>query len=346
MATSNLYVFGSSPLDTLLRTSLQLCGFVPSEVEGWKAEAAQFSLNLILSDWANRGDNLWLSQTLMHSIIPNQTTYLLPPQVTTIKELTAVQLQNAGSGTPISDFTQANFTWKGLDYGAGAQVAVSYAGIQPLFADHFTLDLQYAFDSPGFDPETETWTSAFAQPWTPSPQQVVPGQLTWMVPTAPVGARAWRFLNTSALGNFAASTISFSQQTNSLLLAALSENDYYSISRQNPQQQPTSPSSYYLDRQIQPTMNLWPVPNQTYTAFVYKAMTTPQDVGTLINQQQVPQRFLRALVYELAAELALQFAPPLFPMLNQQATMLHDRAAGEDRERVPLRITPNFMSYT
>ncbi len=344
MGTSNAYTFGSTPIDTLLQSALQLCGIVPSEVDGWKAQNALLSLNFILSDWANRGNNLWLSQTLMMAIIPNQQTYLLPTQVTYIKELQAVQLQSAGTGTLITGSDQTG-VWQAMDYGAGAQVSITYAGIQPPFGDSFVLDVQYSLDEPGWDVKTAVWKSAFAVPWTPSSQAVVPDQINWMVPTAPVGARAWRFFDTSGSENFLTSTISLSNPQNSILLQPFSENDYYSLGRLQ-SVQPSSPSSYYLDRQMQPTINLWPIPNNTYQAFVYKAMTTPQDVGVLINQQQVPQRFLRTLTYELAADLALQFAPDRYMTLSQQAQVLHDRAANEDRERVPLRIAPVFGRRT
>ncbi len=347
MATSNTYTFGSSSFDTLLKTSLQLCGITPGEVDGWKVQMAIQSANMILSDWANRGNNLWLSQTLMMPIIPSQQTYLLPQQVTYIKELQAVQLTqvtNSAGGAGAFIGSPINPTYIGRDYGAGAQVSITYASFTPFLTQTCSLDLQYSFTGNVIAPAATDWQSAYSQPWTSTPTQYQAGQTVYFVPTAPVGAKAWRFIDLSSNTDISTATVQFYNQSNSRLLVSLSENDFYSIPM--PQQQSTSVSSYYLDRQMQPTINLWPVPDDTYDAFVYKAMTTAQDAGALINQGQVPQRFLRTLTYEIAAELALQFAPDRFPVLSQLATELHDRAAIEDRERVPLRITPNFVSYT
>ncbi len=330
MATSNTYQFGDSSFDTLLRTVFQLCGILPSEVDGWKAQLALQSANLILSDWANRGNNLWLSQTLMMPIIPGQQTYLLPKQVTYVKELQAVQLQEV-TGTAIS-----GSAYKGVDFGTPSSITYasftsSVNGITPL-----ALDLKYTLSAVD--------RSAYSAPWTPSTVEYVKDLPVFFVPTAPITAESYKFVNTSGSVNISACDVTFYTQKNSRLLVSLSENDYYAIPQ--PNQQPSSISSYYLDRQIQPTINLWPVPDATYDAFVMKCMTTAQDAGSLVNQGQIPQRFLRAFTYELATELALQFALDKYQILRMEADKLFDRAANEDRERVPLRIMPNFMSYT
>lgn len=338
MATSNLYQFGSSNFDTLLKTVFQLCGILPSEVDGWKAQLALQSANLILSDWANRGNNLWLSQTLMMPIIPGQQTYLLPKQVTYVKELQAVQLQQI-TGTRIDSATNPSYT--GVMFSAPS--SISYASFlmegYPTAID-LKLDLRYGIGSAQvMDRVTR---SAYSAPWTPSTAEYIEGVPVFFVPTAPITAAFYVFEeadNKTIYGSAA-----FYTQKTSRLLVSLSENDYFSIPQ--PNQQPSSISSYYLDRQIQPTINLWPVPDNTYDAFVMKCMTTAQDAGSLVNQGQVPQRFIRALVYEMAAELSLQFVPDRYQILRMEADKLFDRAANEDRERVPLRITPNFLSYT
>lgn len=352
---SNTYNFGSSNLDILLQTSLQMCGVLPSEVDGWKAQAALQSLNLILSDLPNRGNNLWLSQSLAMPIIPGQQTYLLPPQVTYIKELQAVKLQNAGNGTIFRnpDYAHPNTgpQYIGIDYGVGAKVSVSYASVTSRVngEDPFVLplNLQYSIDFLGWTKETAVWQNAYSSPWSVSDKVYLSNQAYWFVPTAPVAARAWRFFDDSAPATgstFNDFTASFCNTLNSILLVALSENDFKSIPM--PYQALASVSSYYLDRQIQPTISLWPILGSTYDILSYKAATTPMDAGSLINQAQIPQRFLRAIVYELAAELALQFAPDKYPLLKPQAEMMFSRAASEDRERVPLRLTVNLVSYT
>jgi hypothetical protein len=337
MATSNTYEFGNSDFDTLLRTSFQLCGLLPSEVDGWKVKLALQSANLILSDWANRGDNLWLSQTMVMPIVPGQQTYLLPKQVTYVKELQAVQLQEISDGARVGgvdgtlSYTRLNFS---------TFVSPRVAAIYPTSSGLASLSLQHSGAG-------KPWTDASQKPWEASLEQYYAHNAYMFIPSAPIMSNQWRFLNVDkslTQTNISSWDMKLFTQKTSRLLVSLSENDYCSIPQ--PQQSPSSISSYYLDRQIQPTINLWPVPDNTYDAFVMKCMTTAQDAGDLINRGQVPQRFIRALVYEIAAELSLQFSPERYQILRPEADKLFDRAATEDRERVPLRIVPNFMSYT
>lgn len=92
-----------------------------------------------------------------------------------------------------------------------------------------------------------------------------------------------------------------------------------------------------------PTVNLWPVPDQsnTYT-LVYWRLRRLQDAGNGINTPDIPFRFLPALVAGLAYHLALKVpnALPRVELLKAQYDEQWQMAADEDREKASLRITP------
>lgn len=98
---------------------------------------------------------------------------------------------------------------------------------------------------------------------------------------------------------------------------------------------PTSTISY-------PTITVWPVPdNNTYT-FQYWRLRRIQDAGSGVNTQDVPYRFLPALVAGLAYYLSMKLpeAMPRIPMLKADYEEEFQRAAEEDREKAPLRMVP------
>jgi hypothetical protein len=98
---------------------------------------------------------------------------------------------------------------------------------------------------------------------------------------------------------------------------------------------PTSTISY-------PTITVWPVPdNDTYT-FQYWRLRRIQDAGSGVNTQDVPYRFLPALVAGLAYYLSMKLpeAMPRIPMLKADYEEEFQRAAEEDREKAPLRMVP------
>lgn len=104
------------------------------------------------------------------------------------------------------------------------------------------------------------------------------------------------------------------------------------------------PVEYYVNRQVQPTVTVWPVPDatQTYT-FVYWQLRRIEDTGQpASNIMDMPTRFLPALVSGLAYYLsmkkpsAMDRAAALKAVYEEQ----WDLAAGEDRTRASFRFVP------
>ena len=115
------------------------------------------------------------------------------------------------------------------------------------------------------------------------------------------------------------------------------------------------PVQIYIDRKsgatessgIQyPSVTLWPVPDDadTYT-LVYWRLARMLDAGTGVNTQDIPFRFLPALVAGLAYYLALKIPGSegrlqiLKPMYDEAWNL----AADEDREKASMFITPRAM---
>lgn len=102
------------------------------------------------------------------------------------------------------------------------------------------------------------------------------------------------------------------------------------------------PIQIYIDRAVAtPTVTVWPVPDdaQTYT-LVYWRMRRLDDAGNGVNTQEVPFRFLPALVAGLAYYLAVKLVPDRVALLKAQYEQAWDLAAGEDRDRATVRLVP------
>lgn len=96
-----------------------------------------------------------------------------------------------------------------------------------------------------------------------------------------------------------------------------------------------------------PTINVWPAPDQSnYYTFVYWRLRRIQDAGNGADTQDIPFRFLPALVAGLAYHLSLKI-PDALPRVEMLKAMYDEQfqlAADEDREKAPLRIAPR-VSY-
>lgn len=92
-----------------------------------------------------------------------------------------------------------------------------------------------------------------------------------------------------------------------------------------------------------PTINIWPTPDQTsYYTFVYWRLRRIQDAGNGTDTQDIPFRFLPAMVSGLAYYLAMKIpdALPRLEMLKQVYDEQFQMAADEDREKAPVRFVP------
>lgn len=104
------------------------------------------------------------------------------------------------------------------------------------------------------------------------------------------------------------------------------------------------PIQCYINRQSPtPTITLWPIPDSStpYT-LVYWRLRRLQDAGNGGNTQDVPFRFVPALIAGLAYHLAMKVPGGLdrVAMLKAQYDEALMLAEGEDREKAPLRLTP------
>ena len=122
-------------------------------------------------------------------------------------------------------------------------------------------------------------------------------------------------------------------------LTRLSVTSYAQTSNKNTSSRPTA---MYVDRQLRPTVTLHPEPDDATQTFVYWYVRRIEDVGTNTNNNDVPERFLPALVAGLAFNVALKH-PELesrVPLLKGLYDEAYELAAAEDRNKASLIIAP------
>jgi hypothetical protein len=96
-----------------------------------------------------------------------------------------------------------------------------------------------------------------------------------------------------------------------------------------------------------PTINVWPTPpTDNQFTFVYWRLRRLQDAGNGVNTQDIPFRFLPAMVAGLADYLSLKIpdAVSRIEMLKTDYEQQYQLAADEDREKAAIRLVPR-VSY-
>ena len=127
-------------------------------------------------------------------------------------------------------------------------------------------------------------------------------------------------------------------------LSRISRDAYLSITNKNSTGKPTQ---FYVDRQINPIVKLWPTPDsvETYT-LIFDRLVRMDDADAATNTLDVPFRFYPCLAAGLAYYIALKRAPERDQILKAVYEEEFERAASEDRDRATLSLTPSRDYYT
>lgn len=128
------------------------------------------------------------------------------------------------------------------------------------------------------------------------------------------------------------------------LVAPMSRSDYASIASKFTEGFPTS---YWFDRQINTSINIWPVPDESnvYTLSYYY-MRQAYD-SELINgtQEELPWHFLDCFVWGLAERLASIYAPDRLAFISPKAAAAWREAVDAGTENVGINIYPSMGGY-
>lgn len=124
-------------------------------------------------------------------------------------------------------------------------------------------------------------------------------------------------------------------------ITRINRQDYLTIPDKTTQGRPTQ---FYIDRQITPTVTVWPAPENSTDQLIYYRVKRIEDADAATNNADVPFRFLPCLVAGLAYYIAIKKAPDRVPMLKSMYDEEFQRAASEDAERTALRLVPSYSS--
>lgn len=359
MTTSGTYDFGTNTeIDDLIKESFERIGIIGNEFTGLQIQSAIMSANLELTQWTGKLPLSWMRKRFMLQLYPNQATYQIPTNISSVVDVVATQPERLNTGGTASSSAvasgaaancfNANSTtgctlsgtngWIAYDYGANVTKSIPYVGIKTKTRRTYKLDVEYSFDN-------ANWTKVYSQP----SQVYEVTQTVWFVVMKPLNARYWRIKEEGG-AILSVEQIYFSQPTNTgtgdRWLGSITETEYVTIANK---MSTSFPATYFFDNQITPTLTLWPIPSETssgnYTNLLYTGYRYIQDVFALYQQFEIPQRFYEALVAGIAWRLAQKFAPDKYKDYKVMANEAFQIAAGGDAANVPIRFQPNFSQY-
>ena len=124
-----------------------------------------------------------------------------------------------------------------------------------------------------------------------------------------------------------------------LSVTRISRDDYLSIATKTTAGRPTQ---FYVNRQITPTVKVWPEPENSTDIFIYDRLVRIDDADTAVDTVQVPFRFYPCLAAGLAYYIALKKSPERVQLLKGLYEEEFVRAAEEDRDKASLNLVPSY----
>jgi hypothetical protein len=270
---------------------------------GYDLRTARRSMNLMTIEWQSKGINMWTMEQGIINLTPGLATYALPTDTIDLLE----HVIRTGSNT---SSTQADLTISRISVSTYATIPNKLSQARPI----------------------QVWIQRLSGETNPT-NSVLVGAIsstdTTITLNTVVGLANAGFIR---LGT---EDIYYTYVTGNTLGGVFRGQNNTTAAAQ-------SDGTAVFVPQL-PAVTLWPTPdNSTPYQFVYWRLRRVQDAGAGVETADMNFRFLPCLVAGLAYHIAVK-VPELMPriqMLKQMYDETFEIAAGEDREKAPVRFVP------
>jgi hypothetical protein len=358
LAYSGTYNQTKINVDQLISYAFRDAGKQAEEITPEYIDAGKQALFYVLQNSVNRGINIWLQEVIVLGAQTNQQVLPMPANTVDVLEANWIYIVNP----TFSSTLPVNNPDVPLLFDQSANADLNEHATTTLLANYFGAAYSQAtrLFYVGFNAYAPNSSATYNIDF-----QVSDDGITWTTwesfPEVTLADRQWQYygINTTQAFNFyrlnnrtTGSTMSlraiqFAQSQQVIPLARLNRTDYFSLpNKQFPSERSLQ---YWFNRQIDPEMYLWPVPNNNFQAFSLIIECQPQDVGSLTNELYMPDRAVPYFQAALSHKLAMQL--PGTDMVRVQyleklALDLRTQFEEEDRDKSPIYFQPNISYYT
>jgi hypothetical protein len=297
----------SPDLNDLVEEAFERCGIELRT--GYDFRTARRSLNILTVEWANRGINMWTIEQGSIDLVQGQNTYWLPSD--TIDLLEHQIRTNANQ-----QYNQTDITISRISVSTYSTIPNKLAQGRPI----------------------QVWIQRMSAQTNPSSAgDLLAANITSTTTTIPL-------TNTTDLA--AAGYIQLDSEV--IYYQYIQDNTLYNCVRGQNNTTATAHTANTAVYIVQlPAVTVWPTPDgSTPYQFVYWRLRRVQDAGNGVNVQDIPFRFIPALVAGLAYYLSIKLPgvdQNRIIGLKQDYEEQFKLAADEDREKAPIRFIPRQM---
>ena len=343
-------------VQTMIDHGARRCGKLAEELTSEQVISARESLFFALSALINKGINYWAINKKVFGLKADQYIYTMPLGcVDVLNVLYRTMNRPSGDYSTSAGGNVANVADSDIDTycqqtSANGNISVFYGTDNPIYAGSIGI-LPYVSGG-----GSATWSIIFEYSVDGTTWQTLEdlGQVSvtdnqWIWTDVDPGQTVEYYRVRAYSGTTLALREWFVGNNARLIqMARLNRDDYTNLPNQN--FTANQPYQFWFDRTIpQPTMYLWPVPNDPFIQMTVWYSRQIMDVGALTDELEVPQRWYEATVFMLAHRMSLELpnvAPDRIGYLEKMADKYLFEAEQEERDKSPIYFAPNISVYT
>jgi len=339
-------------VQTLIDHGARRCGKLAEELTSEQVLSARQSLYFLLSNLGNRGIQFWtITKKVLGAQVDNYIYKLPKGTIDLWNVLYRTMNRPNGAYTSSAGGTVAN-VYDGdteticTQTSANGNIAVNFGPSNPIY-----------IGSIGFLPAaTGTWSIIYEYSEDNSTWQtlvdlgsiaVVNNTWVWTDITAGQTVPYYR-IRAYANSTLSLRELYFGNNSLEVQMSGLNRDDYTNLPNKN--FTANQPYQYWFDRTIpEPSIYVWPTPSTAFVQIVCWYSRQIEDVGSLTDELEIPQRWYEAVQMMLAHRMALelpQVAMDRVGYLEKMADKYLADAEAEERDRSPIYWAPNISVYT
>lgn len=346
--TTSLTVFRTAKV---IDNAIRRCKVRPETLSSEEVVTCTDALYLLMSNLPNKGDLLWTVQQDIMPVYEGQALYNMPLGTIdsrnvlcrTLTRLTGTYASSAG-GTVDYAFDD-DFDTACAQTSANGSITTQFAtttqvtSVGVLVDADATYNLTFSRSNDGSTFTNVLNTGAFA---------VENGKWYWFDIDGNIASSYFK-VTMSGGATLALRELFLGNTPQEINMARMNQDDYTNLPNKT---FPGQPLQFWLDRQrIYPVMHTWPVcdSGHRYNQIMVWRNKYLDDVGTLANELDVPQRWQDAVVWALAEMLAMslpQVDPAWVPTVQAKAQSSWFEAQQEERDNSPTMLSPAISVYT
>ncbi len=308
----------------LIEHAVRRCGLSVTQQSAETLDIAKDNLFMMLLALANRGYYLWCLEKYFVSLTTDRATYDTPIGTIDVSDLvhsTPTRVTGTDTIAATSYITELDEVTRIVRFGIDFSVITASE----------TVTFSSSADGIAWNPEK----TIIKTDWEV-------GELYWFELETNVTAT---FFKVESTANITLNDFYLASAVYDLPMSPMSRDTYSALSKHNL----GTSVNYLVEKKLLPTLTLWPIPNNSYNHLTIWVHRQIQDVGVFTNDLEIPNRWMEAVVWQLAFRLSMELPgvdPARISLLSQGADKYVIEAELDEVDGMPSYFQPSIGVYT